>query len=98
MTKQERNILYKRMLKIYKDSLKNGLFCGICFVMYEMSAIDDKWYRIQNFKELMKYRPTKFYNYDGHKTKHDDKFWFPVKDIESRIELLEKAIKETNPN
>ena len=89
MKREERNKIYKKILKRYQSGADGGL----CFRLWMLNG--DKKYRISMFPELMKHKPDVFYTHNGVTTPEDDQFWFPMDDIASRIKILEQAIKET---
>lgn len=94
MTKQERHILYKRMLIKLRELVKKSCIASFCNTLAFLSG-SNNWYYIKELDELMIYKPTVFYDCDGIETEDDSQFWFPVTDTKSRINLLKKVIKET---
>lgn len=97
MNKKERNAFYKTMLENYKKSIKDQRNFGFCSLIWELSPPEnDDFYHIEDFEELMAYKPEVFYYWTGIKTSDSSQFWFLISDTESRIQILEKIIQETN--
>jgi hypothetical protein len=93
LSKKKRNTVYKLALKNYKN--RDRFVSGICFELNRAMGelMDTKFYQFHNGYELESYWPGIY----KHKpeSKEEGDHWFPFEDLESRIKILESAIKET---
>ena len=87
MTKEERLIVYKELLKYLRGEEPYNQYTatGICDGLHDIYHKNDwPWLdiNIMSYRELMSLKPSGFGAY-----------WFPICATQPRIELVEKAIK-----
>lgn len=90
LTKEQRNVIYKKALKLFKTNEH----CGLCsaidaarFTLNFSSNYSPFHYMEENYPEIYKHKPT---------VMDDHYFWFPVHENDDvRISILEQAIAET---
>lgn len=111
LTQEEKLILCKRVLEIYKGYLNGILFfeyfnediekdvkCygihGFCYVFNTITNCRLNLYSWkvceEELPQLWKHKPKEVY--------HWGQYWFPVSDIQSRIDILEKVIIDLQTN
>lgn len=87
MTKRERHKVYKEALVLYKKHYM-ALHLGLCYVLTKVSKLECYYQGMQRFPEIHKYMP---------KIVMDDSYWWPFRNSQKRIEVLEEAIELTKP-
>ena len=92
MTNNEYNMIYREALIQYRMR-SNGYFnFGLCWAIHaaldylgELSAKPDPYSCMKDYPHIYKY----------YQKEDEDGYWFPLKDTETRIRILEEAIKAT---
>lgn len=86
MTKEERNAIYKKALRILRYKNENEILSpGICLCLY----FQNEKFEIEDFPELIRHKPPKKKTYN---------FWFTIinpNGFTIRENILLQAIKET---
>ena len=101
---KNRNKIYKEMLAYVNNIVEpiNQYGYSLCSAMYHNDTLCKiiangmpSYPLMQHLPELIKHKPTSFYDYMGVETTEDYQFWFNTGNKEARVLILEQAIKET---
>ncbi len=82
MSMETRRNVYRRI----KERYMSGWGHGLCYMLFYLTNEQTESVKIEDYPELVERKPKEI---------RDDGFWWPVEDKESRINVLEEAIKFT---
>jgi len=97
LTKEQRNVIYRKALELYKHHIDKGANFGMCMMIQD--AVEDEYPKLRNDDELDPFTTmTQYPEILKHKPEDALAYWFDKyteEGIEKRISIFEQAIEET---